>query len=162
MKLNEIETALETAGIREDRSRRKRVNCCGTNIYIDGGGVVCVYDNGTVFLQGNSTQDVCDWYEREIKPRNPKIAPKRPAPNVEDFGDVIVPSVQGDCGFFDESVMPAELEWPIEEAQSHCEPVGTVSATSTEATADFSQATNRRIFSEINRPLNSDPNDDQW
>ena len=53
--IDDVEIALVHAGIAIDYATR--VNDCGTNIYLEGGGILCLYDSGRLLLQGKPTSE---------------------------------------------------------------------------------------------------------
>ncbi len=53
--IDAVEIALVRAGISIDYATR--VNDCGTNIYLEGGGILCLYDSGRLLLQGKPTSE---------------------------------------------------------------------------------------------------------
>lgn len=70
MKLGSIQLALAHAGIQTVSTHR--INGCGTNIYLEGGGIFCLYDSGRFLLQGKPTPAETRLYEalvRQSKPR---------------------------------------------------------------------------------------------
>ncbi|MDE2430260.1 MAG: hypothetical protein KGM99_16175 [Burkholderiales bacterium] len=156
MNLSEIETTLAIAGFQEDFSRRKRVNNCCTNIYFQDGGVLCVYDTGTVTLQGNATQVVCEWYEHEVKPKNTKSKVKHLASEAEDFCDAIPPDYEND----DARCLTAPDMWSEMESQSLDELPPQVVRTSTEIA--IGSVSRMQMHPEEKQPLPFLPNNDEW
>ena len=53
--IDAVEIALAHAGISIEDA--KRVNDCGTNIYLEGGGILCLYDSGRLLLRGKPTSE---------------------------------------------------------------------------------------------------------
>lgn len=53
MKIQSIKRALARARIGIDSANR--INGCGTNIYLEGGGIYSLYDSGKFLLQGRPT-----------------------------------------------------------------------------------------------------------
>lgn len=156
MNLFEIEAALAIAGFQEDFSRRKRVNNCCTNIYLQDGGVLCVYDTETVTLQGNATQVVCEWYEHEVKPKNTKSKVKHLAPETEDFCDAILPDFESD----DASYLTSPDMWSEMESQSLDEQPSPVVETSTEIA--IGSVSSMLTHPEEKQPLPFLSNNDEW
>jgi len=156
MNLFEIETALATAGFQEDFSRRKRVNNCCTNIYFQDGGVLCIYDTGTVSLQGNATQAVCGWYEHEIKQKNPKSSAKRLMSDAEEFCDAIPPGYEND----DASDLTAPSMCSETESQSFDELPPPSVRTSTEIA--IGSVSNMQRLPDEKQALQFLPNNDEW
>jgi len=156
MNLFEIETALVIAGFQEDSSRRKRVNNCCTNIYLQEGGVLCVYDTGTISLQGNATQAVCEWYELEIKQKNPKSNAKRLTSDAEAFCDAIPPDYEND----DAHLLAVPDMWLEMETQSVDELPPSIVKTSTETA--IGSASSMQEHPEGKQPLPFSSDNDEW
>ncbi len=60
--IDAVEIALAHAGISIDYATR--VNDCGTNIYLEGGGIFCLYDSGRFLLQGRPTSEEAALFNR--------------------------------------------------------------------------------------------------
>jgi hypothetical protein len=85
MKLDSIQLALARAGIQIVSTYR--VNGCGTNIYLKGGGIYSLYDSGRFLLQGKPTPaeaGVFDALVRESKSKAP-VAPKHEMEEWEEW-----------------------------------------------------------------------------
>lgn len=60
--LPDLECWLTKSGI--EVKERRRVSCLCTNFYLNDGGVLCIYDSGTVVMQGNPPVQVVDLFNR--------------------------------------------------------------------------------------------------
>lgn len=70
MKLQPIQSALAKAGIQVVSTAR--INGCGTNVYLEGGGIFCLYDSGRFLLQGKPTLAETRLYEALVCRSEPK------------------------------------------------------------------------------------------
>lgn len=64
--IDAVEIALAHAGISIEDA--KRVNDCGTNIYLEGGGILCLYDSGRLLLQGKPTSEETALFKQHYWP----------------------------------------------------------------------------------------------
>ena len=76
-----VEIALARAGIQIVTTTR--INGCGTNVYLEGGGIFCLYDSGRLLLQGKPSLAETALFESLVRPR-PK-APAAPKHELEDW-----------------------------------------------------------------------------
>lgn len=72
MKIQSIQLALAKAGIQVVAT--SRINNCGTNIYLEGGGIYCLYDSGRFLLQGKPTSAETILYSELVSRSEPKAA----------------------------------------------------------------------------------------
>lgn len=76
-----VESTLARAGIQIVTT--SRINSCGTNIYLEGGGIYCIYDSGKFLLQGKPSLAETALFESLVRTM-PK-APAEPKHELEDW-----------------------------------------------------------------------------
>ncbi len=67
-----VEIALAQAGVAIVDA--VRVNNCATSLYLEGGGIYCLYDKGTIVLQGKPSAKESRTFESLVQPGKPPRA----------------------------------------------------------------------------------------
>lgn len=72
MNLQALQATLALAGIQIVSTAR--INNCGTNLHLEGGGIYCIYDSGKFLLQGKPTPGEASLYAVLVSQSEPKTA----------------------------------------------------------------------------------------
>jgi len=66
MNLQALQATLALAGIQIVSTAR--INNCGTNLHLEGGGIYCIYDSGKFLLQGRPSLAETALFESLVRP----------------------------------------------------------------------------------------------